>query len=52
MDRQETQTYFTEDQIEFLTVFQSSLKTKSEYGFKKDDIDIEEIGKNSLFEAP
>jgi len=52
MDRETSQTYFTEDQVEFLTVFSSSLKTKTENGFKKEEIDIEEVGKNSLFEAP
>lgn len=52
MDRETSQTYFTEDQVEFLTAFSSSLKTKTENGFKKEEIDIEEVGKNSLFEAP
>ena len=51
MDANETSTYFTEDQMEFLAIFSDSLKTKSEVGFKKDEIDIEEIGKNSLFET-
>jgi len=51
MDRSETQSYFTEDQMEFLTIFSSALKTKSEIGLKKDEIDNEEVGKNSLFET-
>jgi hypothetical protein len=37
--------------MEFLSVFSSSLKTKSEIGLKKDEIDVEEISKNSLFET-
>jgi len=39
MDRSETSSYFTEDQMEFLTIFSSSLKTKSEVGFKLEEID-------------
>ena len=33
MDKSESQNYFTEDQLEFFTIFSSSLKTKSEVGF-------------------
>lgn len=52
MDRSETQNYFTEDQMEFMTIFSGSLKTKAEYGFKKEEmLDDEEINKNSLFET-
>jgi len=37
--------------MEFLAMFSSSLKTKSEIGLKKEEIDSEEVGKNSLFET-
>ena len=37
--------------MEFLTLFNSSLKTKSEVGFQTSDIDAEEVHKNSLFET-
>lgn len=50
-DHSETSTYFTEDQMEFLTIFSNSMKTKTEVGFKQEEIDAEEIGKNSLFET-
>ena len=51
MDHSESQNYFTEDQVEFFTIFSSAMKTKSEVGFKQDEIDIEEVGKNSLYET-
>lgn len=50
-DHSETSRYFTEDQMEFLTIFSTSMKTKTEVGFKTEDIDVEEVGKNSLFET-
>ena len=37
--------------MEFLTIFSNSMKTKSEVGLKLEDIDAEEIGKNSLYET-
>ena len=51
MDNSETSSYFTEDQMEFLTIFSASLKTKSEVGFKLEELDTEEVGKNSLYET-
>ena len=51
MDNSEPSTYFTEDQAEFLAVFSSALKTKSELGFRQEEMDIEEVGKNSLYET-
>ena len=50
-DLSETQQYFSEDQIQFFQVFSTALKTKSEVGFKTNDLDAEKITKNSLFEA-
>ena len=47
----EASSYFTEDQMEFLTLFNGSLKTKAEVGFATSDIDAEEVHKNSLFET-
>ena len=37
--------------MEFLAIFSTSMKTKTEVGFKTEDIDAEEVGKNSLFET-
>ena len=37
--------------MEFLTLFNGSLKTKAEVGFATSDIDAEEVHKNSLFET-
>ena len=51
MDNSEPSAYFTEDQAEFLAVFSSALKTKSELGLRQEEIDIEEVGKNSLYET-
>lgn len=34
-----------------MSIFTNSMKTKSEVGFKKEEIDAEDIGKNSLFET-
>ena len=51
VDHSDTDSFFTEDQKEFLGIFTNSLKTKSELGLKTEDIDDEEIPKSSLFEA-
>ena len=37
--------------MEFLSIFSNSMKTKTEVGLKLEEIDAEEIGKNSLFET-
>lgn len=50
-DKSETQSYFTEDQVQFLTIFSAALKTKSEVGFRQEEQDVEEVGKNSLYET-
>ena len=34
-----------------MTIFSASMKTKFEVGFKQEEIDVEEVGKNSLFET-
>ena len=51
VDHADTDSFFTEDQKAFLSIFMNSLKTKSELGLKTEAIDEEEIPKNSLFEA-
>lgn len=51
MDHQHDDALFTEDQREFLQVFSASLKTKSELGLKKEEVDVETVHKNSLFET-
>ena len=37
--------------MEFLTIFSASIKTKSEVGFKLEELDTQEVGKNSLYET-
>ena len=51
VDHAETDSFFTEDQKAFLSIFKNSLLTKSELGIKTEEIDNEEIPKNSLFES-
>ena len=51
LDRSESAKFFTEDQLEFMGIFSASLKTKSEMGIARDEIDVETVDKNSLFET-
>ena len=46
LDRSDTDQFYTEDQKEFLQIFNSSIKTKSEIGLRPEEIDLEEIPKN------
>ena len=50
-DLGETQSYFSEDQVQFFQSFSQALKTKSELGIKKEEFDSEKITKNSLFDT-
>ena len=52
VDHADTDSFFTEDQKAFLSIFKNSLLTKSELGIKTEEIDNEEIPKNSLFDSP
>ena len=51
LDQADTDSFFTEDQKAFLSIFKKSLLTKTELGLKAEPIDAEEVPKNSLFDA-
>ena len=51
LDQADTDSFFTEDQKAFLSIFKKSLLTKTELGLKTEQIDTEEVPKNSLFDA-
>jgi len=55
-DHSDTDTFFTEDQKSFLSLFMASLRPKRDFGLGKKEGDegaeAEEIPKNSLFETP
>lgn len=51
-DHGDTESYFTEDQKSYLSMFMGSLKVKNEFGLSKKENDNEAIPKNSLFEVP
>ena len=51
LDQADTDSFFTEDQKAFLSIFKKSLLTKTELGLKAEPIDTEEVPKNSLFDA-
>ena len=51
-DHGDTESYFTEDQKAYLSMFMGSLKVKNEFGLSKKENENEGISKNSLFEVP
>lgn len=51
-DHTDAEDFFTEDQKAFLSIFISSLKSKTDYGVNKGSQDAEDIDKNSLYQVP